>query len=257
MSTNQKITTYERQYMRKSLASLKNVPVKEIPYPRSNNMYINYKNEIRKIQCFNDECFRLSQITPTKEDEYYVNLYLETKEMTQFCSELYRILRGVYNINPTIANASSYISEYFEFYNIFDPNDEEAFDIIKNLIKLCIRYINIGNLIYHFSNPRYVLEIVQYHIDVNGFHFSHYFDKEMFEYALKNCPNIKVILNIFPAVGSYELELGYEKWYNKYKERISATKIQHRVLQWLYRPGGKFMKEAEIHFYNVVITAVA
>ena len=60
MRTNQKITTYERQYIRESLAILKNVPVKEIPYPRSNIMYINYKNEIRKIQCFKDECFRLS-----------------------------------------------------------------------------------------------------------------------------------------------------------------------------------------------------
>ena len=60
MSINRKITTYERQYIRKSLASLKKVHVKEIPYPRSNIMYINYKNEIRKIQCFKDECFRLS-----------------------------------------------------------------------------------------------------------------------------------------------------------------------------------------------------
>jgi hypothetical protein len=257
MSTNQKITTFDRRYIRENLATIKKVPLKEIPYPRSNSMYIKYKNEIKKIECFKDECFRLSQITPTKEDDYYVDLYFETKEMTQFCSELYSLLIGVYNVDRTTINTIFYIDEYFELYNMFIPNDEEAVEIIKNLIKLCIRHINAGISIHHFSNPRYVLEIVKHYIEINDFHYSHYFDKEMFEYALKNCSNIKVILKIFPAIGSYEVETGYGEWYSKYKERIVATKIQRRVLQWLYRPGGKFMKEAETHFYKVAISTAA
>ena len=64
-------------------------------------------------------------------------------------------------------------------------------------------------------------------------------------------------MKIFPVIESYEVGIGYGEWYNKYKERIAANKIQHRVLQWLYRPGGKFMKEAETHFYKVAIMAAA
>ena len=53
----------------------------------------------------------------------------------------------------------------------------------------------------------------------------------MFDYALKNYSNIKVILKIFLAIGSYKVEIGYDKWYGKYKKRITTNKIQRRVLQ--------------------------
>ena len=92
MSTYQKISTSDRQYARKFLANLKNIPLNEILYSRSNSMYINYKNEIEKIQSVNDEFKRLSNIMPTKDADYYIDCYLESKEMEQFSNELYNIL---------------------------------------------------------------------------------------------------------------------------------------------------------------------
>ena len=92
MSTYQKINTSDRQYARKFLANLKNIPLNEIPYPRSNSMYVNYKNEIEKIQNVNDEFIRLSNIMPTKDADYYIDRYLESKDLVQFANELYNIL---------------------------------------------------------------------------------------------------------------------------------------------------------------------
>lgn len=253
MGIYQKISIRNRQNVRLLFANLKNMSLDNIPYPRSNSMYVFYKNEIEKFYSVNDEFMRLSNIMPTKDADYYIDRYLESKEMIQFCNEIYNILDVFPEFDFTSLSLNDQIREYFSNYYMFDPEDKEAIEMIKSLIKLCIRHINVGILTFHYTNPLYILALIKRLILAENVNNSLYFNNEIFEYTLKNCPNIKAVLKMFPAINSHEILNGYIN----YERRIAATKIQRRVLQWLYRPGGKFMKEAETHFYKVAISVTA
>jgi len=76
----------------------------------------------------------------------------------------------------------------------------------------------------------------------------------MHTYTLQNCPNIKEVLKLFPNMASRRLTEGLQKWHDKNKHKNASIKIQHAFLQWLYRPGGIIMKNAEFHFYKLAAT---
>ena len=170
---------------------------------------------------------RLFNIMPTKDADYYINYYFESKEMEQFCYKIYNILDVFPKFDFTSYSLDGQVREYFSNYYMFDFEDKKAIEIIKSLIKLYICHINAEILTFCFTNPLRILAIIKTLILAENVNNSLYFNNEIFKYTLKNCPNLKAGLKIFPAINSYKIHNGYIN----YKKRIAATKIQRRVLQ--------------------------
>ncbi|GET67002.1 uncharacterized protein LOC111108966 [Rhizophagus irregularis DAOM 181602=DAOM 197198] len=89
MSTHQARSAQHRQVTRSVLAELKQVPVKSIPYPRSNAKLQEYEDEIRQIReaqaaVTNEEITRMMQIDP---DPHY-EVVFERRDQVRIGKEL-------------------------------------------------------------------------------------------------------------------------------------------------------------------------
>ena len=122
-------------------------------------------------------------------------------------------------------------------------------------MRVCIRYANLKTKTFPNNNPLLLLNIIKRILaDYWSSAFSLFYDFEMHTFALKNSPNIKDVLRTFSRISSIEISNEWHKRDNMNKRKNAAIKIQQKVVQWLYRPGGHFMKKAEVCFYKTAVT---
>ena len=209
-----------------------------------------------------NEFKRLSEID-SDSINFYLEWYLDSKKIQQFQYNFLREL-GVYiEENESEMDNFLHLSDYmlneftpinFEYAQSFSKETyNEVLSYFKKFVKLCIQHADIKLEILWQSNPIELLKDIK-KIWKSEYDIKLLYDSEMYTYTLQNCPNIKEVLNLFPHMDSIELSEGLQKWHNKNKCKNASIKIQHAFLQWLYRPGGIIMKNAESHFYKLAAT---
>ncbi|GET55429.1 uncharacterized protein LOC114539626 [Rhizophagus irregularis DAOM 181602=DAOM 197198] len=141
MSTHQARSAQHRQVTRSVLAELKQVPVKSIPYPRSNAKLQEYKDEIRQIHeaqaaVTNEEITRMMQIDP---DPHYEVVFERHDQYASFLTAhsqtIQNILRDERNrlgsikvrigIFATIRRLDSYLEGLFGDGNFSEDDGVE------------------------------------------------------------------------------------------------------------------------------------
>ena len=209
-----------------------------------------------------NEFKRLSEID-SDSINFYLECYLDSKKIQQFRYSFLEEL-GIYTERNELETYSfislsdyllnEFTPAYFEYAQSFSKKTyNEVLSYFKKFVKLCIQHADIKLKILWQSNPIELLKDIK-KIWESEYDIKLLYDSEMHTYALQNCLNIKEVLNLFPHMDSIELSEGLQKWHDKNKCKNASIKIQHAFLQWLYRPGGIIMKNAESHFYKLAAT---
>lgn len=195
--------------------------------------------------------------------DFYLECYLESKKIQQFRNSFINELEFYEERNELemydFLHLSDYLLNYFtpinfEFAQYYDKESyNRVLSHFKKFVKLCIQYADIKLKLLWDSSPIELLKEIK-KIWESEYDIKLLYDSEMHAYTLQNCPNIKEVLSLFPHINSTELSKGLQEWHNKNKRKNASIKIQHTFLQWLYRPGGDIMKNAESHFYKVAAT---
>ena len=206
-----------------------------------------------------EEFKRLGSIETIGNSDYFVERYLESKKIQQFCRDfLFAIGEGhIMHLEPRdLSPLTNYLFVFLdEFEGIYYYNEDDWYDKLLSVMRVCIRYANLETKTFSNNNPLLLLNIIKHKLAGYWFStFSLFYDFEMHTFTLKNSPNIKGVLRTFPRISSIEISNEWHKRDNMNKRKNAAIKIQQKVVQWLYRPEGNFMKKAEVHFYKTAAT---
>ena len=201
--------------------------------------------------------------------DYYFDIYLESKKIQQFRDSFLNHLEIFEERERLQSNDALHLQDYFN--NYFEPNifmfisciddileyPKDYKNVLKyfqKFMKLCIQHADIKLEIMWQSNPIELLKDIKKNWESKQADIRLIYDSEMHAFTLQHCPNIKEVLKLIPRINSKDITEGWQKWHDKNKRKNAAIKIQRAFLQWLFRPGGNFMKNAESHFRQIAST---
>jgi len=214
---------------------------------------------IRAKKAIREEYKRLGDIETIWNSDYFVERYLESKKIRQFCCSFLFIMGEGRIMHLGARDIPPLTNFLFEFLDEFESNyynEDEWYDKLLRIMKLCIRHANLKTKTFPNNNPLLLLNIIKRKLADHWYFdsFRLFYDFEMHTFTLKNSPNIKDVLRTFPRVNSIEISNEWHKRDDMNKRKNAAIKIQQKAIQWLYRPGKYFMKKAETHFYKTAAT---
>ena len=160
----------------------------------------------------------LGSIETIGNSDYFVERYLESKKIQQFCHDFLFAIGEGHIIHLEARDLFPLTNYLFEFLDEFEDNycnEDDWYDKLSSVMRVCIRYANLKTKTFPNNNPLLLLNIIKHKLadywpsDFSAFPL--FYDFEMHTLALKNSPNIKGVLRTCPRISSIEISNEWHK----------------------------------------------
>ena len=137
-----------------------------------------------------EEFKRLGSIETIGNSDYFVERYLESKKIQQFCRDfLFAIGEGhIMHLEPReLSPLTNFLFEFLdEFEGIYYYNEDDWYDKLSSVMRVCIRYANLKTKTFPHNNPLLLLNTIKHKLTdywpSNFSDFSLFYDFEMHKY---------------------------------------------------------------------------